>query len=207
MHDPSSSQKHRHAYLSDRNIVTVFSMPFQRHKHIRSFAIAVVVGVVASIAVAAGGACHGETPVQLYVDGFVPDDVRFEVESLGPQAKPELDILRRRADVDGALLLPTGSCEGPCRAALVSVFVTNRTRAPIAAPVVRLDAPPGRPRRLPVAFTDQHIERGRIGRIRWLVELWPEEGDLTATLSASVPLEVTSSPLPSPPSSVSPPPP
>jgi hypothetical protein len=156
---------------------------------VRAVARAVVVVGVASGGAAAGG-CPGETPVHLYVDGFEPDHVRFETEDLGPQTPAQLDDLARRPDVDGAQRLPPGSCPDRCRAALVTVFVHNRGAQPEPPPVVRLDAPPGRPRRLPIAFRDTQIERGRIGRIRWLVELWPEEQTLTATLSSSVRLEV-----------------
>ena len=146
--------------------------------------------------VPSGGGCAADTPVELWVDGFAPDDVRFEVESLGPQTVEQLDALRKRPDVDGALLLPEGSCSGPCRAALVSVFVNNRKPDPEPSPVIRLDVPGGKPRRLPIAFAAPQIDRGRIGRIRWLVELWPDEHRLSATLSSSVKLEVTSSSSP-----------
>ncbi len=151
--------------------------------------------------------CANDTPVQLWVDGFSPDNVRFETESLGPQTAEQLQAIKGRRDIDGALLLPAGSCGAdPCRAALVSVFVTNRGSAPEPPPVVRLDVPAGRPRRLPIAFRDQQIERGRIGRIRWLVELWPEERALSATLSSSVALELaTPAPPAAPPAAASPP--
>ena len=152
----------------------------------------VVVFALALALVASASSCTNDTPVQLWVDGFAPDNVRFEVESLGPQTAEQLQAIKGRRDVDGALLLPAGSCGGPCRAAIVSVFVTNRGTYPEPPPVVRLDVPAGKPRRLPIAFRDHQIERGRIGRIRWLVEMWPDERELSATLSSSVNLEVTS---------------
>jgi hypothetical protein len=151
-------------------------------------AFVVVVGLCNALL---AGACSNDTPVQLWVDGFAPDNVRFEVEPLGPQTADELAAIKKRPDVDGALLLPEGSCGGPCRAAIVSVFVTNRGANPEPPPVVRLDVPAGKPRRLPIAFRDHQIERGAIGRIRWLVEMWPDERELSATLSSSVAFEVT----------------
>jgi hypothetical protein len=167
---------------------------------------AVFVVVVGLWLVAAAAGCPGETPVQLWVDGFAPDNVRFEVESLGPQTPEQLGALQKRADIDGALLLPAAACGGPCRAAIVSVFVTNRGTEPEPPPVVRLDAPAGRPRRLPIAFRDHQIDRGRIGRIRWLVEMWPDERQLSATLSSSISFAVTTSPpQPAPPAQAPPP--
>ena len=68
---------------------------------------------------------------------------------------------------------------------------------PLAPPVVRLKSPTGKPPRLPIAFRGDEISNGRIGRIRWVVEMWPEEKSLTATLSSSVRLVDTPSiPLP-----------
>ena len=120
------------------------------------FALAAVVTLATS--------CTNDAQVQLWVDGFAPDNVRFEVESLGPQTAEQLLAIKKRPDVDGALLLPAGTCGGPCRAAIVSVFVTNHGANPEPPPVVRLDVPAGKPRRLPIAFRDHEIERGRIGR-------------------------------------------
>jgi hypothetical protein len=159
----------------------------------------VVVAVVAALSAVVPGlvsACQDDAPVELWVDGFAPDDVRFEVESFGLQTAEQLATLRRRPDIDGSLLLPAGSCGGPCRAAVVTVFINNRKPDPEPPPVIRLDAPVGKPRRLPIAFRDAQIERGAIGRIRWLVELWPEERLLSATLSSSVRLEINATPAP-----------
>lgn len=148
------------------------------------------------------GACQRKTAVEMYVDGFQPRNVRFEVEDLGPLDQDGLAELDRRPDVDGLLTLPPGSCGGaPCRVSLVSVFLDNTgadgTDEP--APVVRLKSPPSRALRLPIAYRGGAIDRGRIGRIRWAVELWPEETSLTATLSSSV--QIVDAPAP-----VSPPP-
>ena len=62
----------------------------------------------------------------------------------------------------------------------------------------RLAVPPGKERRLPIAFTGSDVDPGRTGRIRWLVEMYPEEKDLTATLSSSVRFDVTTN-APTPP--------
>ena len=135
---------------------------------------------------ALSAACTKETPLDLYVDGFAPDNVRFEVEDLGPVDDVAFQELRRRPDIDGSLPLPAGACGGPCRAAILSVFVHNKGPQPEAAPVVRLDAPIGKPARLPIRYGHSEITQGRIGRIRWLVSMYPEETRLTATVSSSV---------------------
>lgn len=129
--------------------------------------------------------CSEKTDVELYVDGFEPKNVRFEVEELGPQTKEQLLALKGRPDVDGVLFLPDNSCNGPCKAAIVTVFVHNKAQAE-PPPVVRLKSPANRPARLPIAFRGDEISKGRVGRIRWVVEKWPEEKKLTATLTSSV---------------------
>ncbi|MBI1945731.1 MAG: hypothetical protein HYS27_08545 [Deltaproteobacteria bacterium] len=131
------------------------------------------------------GACPKETAVDVYVDGFEPENVRFEVEELGARSHTELTELARRGDIDGLVLLPAGACGGSCRAAIVSIFVHNRGGAE-APPVVRLKSPEGKAARQPIAFRGDEITHGRVGRIRWIVELWPGEQRLTATLSSSV---------------------
>jgi hypothetical protein len=144
--------------------------------------------VVSAFVVMALGACKAETRVDMFVDGFQPKNVRFETEDLGTLTTAQLRELDKRPDVDGVLYLPEGTCGGPCKAAMVSVFVHNLDAdAKVeAAPVIRLKTPPNRERRLPIAFRGGEIEPGRIGRIRWVVEMWPEEQSLTATLSSSV---------------------
>lgn len=150
------------------------------------------------LAVVALAGCPKETPVMVWVDGFQPENVRFEVQDLGEQTPAELLALKARPDIDGALLLPAGSCPSSCKAAIVSIFVTNKGSEKQPSPVVRLASPPGKERRLPIAFRANDIDPGRIGRIRWLVEMYPEEQELTATLSSSVRLEVTSTTTPEP---------
>jgi hypothetical protein len=154
------------------------------------------------------GACADKTDVELWVDGFLPEHVRFEIEDLGPLEAAAVDRIAGRPDIDGSLRLPAGACSGPCRTAVVSVFVHNlHTGAEaIAPPVVRLQSPTGRPARPPIAFRGGEISPRRVGRIRWVVELWPEEKRLTATLSSSVYLVDTPRPpagpapsLPAPP--------
>ncbi len=159
--------------------------PFLRTRRTWEYAIA--------LSVLVGGACRSQIPVEVYVDGFEPANVRFEVEELGPQTHQALAEVSRRGDVDGLLLLPDGACGGPCRAAMMSIFVHNRGGAE-APPVVRLKVPADKPARQPIAFRGDEISQGRVGRIRWIVELWPEERSLTATVSASVKLVVTPPP-------------
>lgn len=152
-----------------------------------------------------GGACRTEIPVEVFVDGFEPENVRFEVEELGARSHDELAEVSRRGDIDGVLLLPPGSCGDACRAAIVSIFVHNRGGAE-APPVVRLKVPAGKPARQPIAFRGDEISQGRVGRIRWIVELWPDERSLTATVSASVKLVVTPPASPSGTPDAAPPP-
>lgn len=159
-------------------------------------------GAALALALMAAVACTRPTAVEVFVDGFEPENVRFEVEELGARSQEELGELSRRGDIDGLLLLPPGSCAGPCRAAIVSIFVHNRG-GPEAPPVVRLKSPPGKASRAPIAFRGGEIDHGRVGRIRWIVELWPEETRLTATISSSVmlvspPPEMPPPPAPSP---------
>ncbi|MCC7073057.1 MAG: hypothetical protein IT383_17170 [Deltaproteobacteria bacterium] len=149
-----------------------------------------VVPLLALLSLAGLGACRTEIPVEVFVDGFEPENVRFEVETLGDRSQDELRELSRRGDVDGLLLLPPNACGGPCRAAIVSIFVHNHAGAE-APPVVRLKVPAGKAARSPIAFRGDEISQGRVGRIRWIVELWPEERSLIATVSASVKLVVT----------------
>ena len=153
------------------------------------------------VVLALGAGCPKETAVEVYVDGFEPENVRFEVEELGAKTHDELTAISRRGDIDGVMLLPDNACAGPCQAALVSIFVHNRAGAE-APPVVRLKAPSGRAVRQPIAFRGDEISQGRIGRLRWLVELWPEEQRIAATLSASV--RLVEPPAPAVPPAVTP---
>ncbi len=146
------------------------------------------------LACAVLSSCSSRTPVELYVDGFAPENVSFDVEDLGALDAAAVTEIVKRQDVDGAMQLPSSSCVDACRAVLVSVFVTNKNKLPESPPVVRLDVPTGRARRLPIAFTAPAIDPGRIGRVRWLVQLWPEETALTATLSSSVAIEIAGAP-------------
>jgi hypothetical protein len=151
----------------------------------RAALLVVVVGVLFA-------GCPTDAPaLELFADGIDPERVRFEVEDLGRPGRAALVAMKGRGDVDGALFADEAACAGPCRAALVTVLITNKpARADEATadapPVVRLDAPAGRPRRIPFSYRGLEISPGRIGRIRWLVELWPEEKALVATVSSSV---------------------
>lgn len=153
-----------------------------------------LVSAVALSTLSAVGGCSKAPPLMLWVDGFPPENVSFDAEDLGHLDDAALAAQRNRPDVDGAMRLPAGSCDGPCRVAQVTVFVVNRSKTPEAPPVVRLDAPAGRVHRLPIAFHVPQVDPGRTGRVRWVVELWPEEQQLTATLSSSVTLEIAASP-------------
>ncbi len=141
---------------------------------------------VCVLAIAGAASCKRETPVQLYVDGFEPADVRFEIEDLGPLTDAAFAELKRRPDIDGNQPLAPGSCPTSCKAAIVTVFMHNKSGQTQAPPVVRLTSPVGKPRRLPIGFRGKQLPPGRIGRIRWLVQMWPDETDLVATLSSSV---------------------
>jgi hypothetical protein len=156
--------------------------------------IAALLCALLTLPVAVG--CKPAVPVELYVDGFDPAQVSFDVEDLGLLDETALREVRRRPDVDGAMVLPASSCAGPCRVVLVSVFVKNHGTTPEPPPVVRLDVPAGKDRRLPIAFSATAIDPGRVGRVRWLVQLWPEETSLTATMSSSVALDVGYAPTP-----------
>jgi hypothetical protein len=149
------------------------------------------------------GCQGGPAKIELYADGFDPELVSFNVEDLGLLTDAALVDMGKRPEIDGALRLPKDVCD-PCRVAQVSVYVTNKSREPAAPPVVRLAAPKGRPSRNAIAFTGGEVSPGRTGRIRWLVALYPEEKALTATVSSSVFLDVTSSPPPPPSNRVEP---
>jgi hypothetical protein len=150
-----------------------------------------LVSAVALSTLSAAGGCSKSPPLMLWVDGFAPENVSFDAEDLGRLDDAALMAQRVRPDIDGVMRLPAGSCDGPCRATRVTVFVVNRGKTPEAPPVVRLDAPAGRVRRLPIAFHVPQVDPGRTGRVRWVVEMWPEEQQLTATLSSSVSLDVS----------------
>lgn len=166
-----------------------------------------LLSAVAAVAVCATG-CDRAPPLTLWVDGFAPEHVSFEVKDLGPLDDVGIAAVRREQAADGVMRLPPGSCPDRCRVAEVTVFVTNRTGNPEAPPVVRLATPPEKPRRLPIAFGGARIDPGRTGRVRWLVELWPGEERLDATLSSSVGFDVTSTtstPPPAPTTTTTPP--
>jgi hypothetical protein len=159
--------------------------------------------LLSAVAVLATG-CDEAPPLTLWVDGFAPEHVSFEVKDLGPLDEPAIAATRRERAADGVMRLPPGSCPERCRVAEVTVFVTNRTASPEAPPVVRLATATERPRRLPIAFSGAQIDPGRTGRVRWLVELWPGEARLEATLSSSVGFDVTSSASSPPPPTAAP---
>jgi hypothetical protein len=162
-----------------------------------ALALALELGVVAAPGATVG--CTPKTEVAMFVDGFQPKNVRFEIDDKGPLDSAAIDVLAKQPDIDGALRLPPGSCAGPCRVAVVSVFVHNMDpdAQPEPPPVIRLKSPAGKPVRQPIAFRGDEISKGRIGRIRWVVEMYPEETSLTAILSSSVRLfDMPSTPLP-----------
>ncbi len=153
--------------------------------------------VVCSVALVVGclvAACSPAPPLSLWVDGFAPEHVSFEVKDVGRLDDSALEARRQERAADGVLRVPAGSCPQGCRVAEVTVFVANRTAHPEAPPVVRLRSPFGRERRLPIAFGGAKIDPGRTGRVRWLVQLWPEEQALEATVSSSVGVAITASP-------------
>ncbi len=90
------------------------------------------------VAFALVAACTKPTPVMMWVDGFEPDNIRFEIEDLGPTDAAALVARGKQGDVDGSAFLPANSCDGPCRAVLVTAFITNRTANKEPPPVMRL---------------------------------------------------------------------
>jgi hypothetical protein len=146
--------------------------------------------------------CRDEIPVHLVSTGLPADQVVLEVRDLGRVAFGSLAARAGEGDVDAARLLPTAACEAACHALEVTLFVKNPGALAEPPPVVRLSSPEGRPPRQPVPFTAEEISPGRMGRIRLLVSLWPEEKELLVRLSGSVFFEVSSQPRPSAPSPV-----
>lgn len=142
--------------------------------------------------------CQRDVEVRLVLPegntgGLSRQDVILEARDLG---RPPLALLERRAragDIDGERLLDDSACDGPCRALEVTLFVTNRGAVSAAPPVVRLSSPPGRPARPPVALTAHEISKGRAGRIRFLLSLWPEEQRVEVRPSPSAFIEVRGS--------------
>ena len=127
-----------------------------------------------------------------------PENVSLEVNDPGPLDDAALAGLKARPDVDGVMALPPGSCDGPCRAALVSVFVANRGTNPDPRPSFAWTPPWAEPDGCPSRFACRRWTRPH-GRVRWVVQLWPEEAQLTATLCSSVKLDVNvSPPVPAP---------
>jgi hypothetical protein len=126
-------------------------------------------------------------PLELFVAGFAPENVQVSVTDVGRLTEEQWQESKSSRDIDGRLRVATGSCgDKPCRVAEVSVMVTNRSPSPEAPPVLRLQAPAGRPPRAAVAFGSAEISPFQVGRLRWLVELYPDENALTAVLSSSV---------------------
>jgi hypothetical protein len=145
----------------------------------------VVVLLLMGLVPATQSACDDVEP-RLVVSGFPLESVDVESKLLGVLDEGALTVLRMERGIDGVLRLPDGSCDGQCRFAELSVYVTNTTAAPLAPPVVRTRTVEGRPARAPLAFRAKEISPGRTGRIRVVVELWPEERSLEAHLSSSV---------------------
>jgi hypothetical protein len=159
--------------------------------------IAVVVAVVIGSVFMA---CTDAPPAMVWVDGFAPENVSFDVEDLGALDDTALAARAKSADIDGVIPVEAGACgDAPCRATLVSIYVNNRTGRAEAPPVLRLSSPPGKPRRLPIAFRAHQIDPGRTGRVRTIVQLWPGEERLELTLSSSVQFEVSTTPTTLPP--------
>lgn len=130
----------------------------------------------------------------LAVRGLSAEDTSVRVKYLGPLTEEALAARRVEPDVDGVLRLPAGSCAstpiGRCAFAELSVYLKNTSEDALAPPVVRTRAPKGRARRQPLALRAKEVSPGRTGRIRWLVELWPEERKLEVEVSGSVWLEI-----------------
>ena len=137
-----------------------------------------------------GLGCAKDIGFLLTVRDFEPANVRATLSSLGRLDADDVKIRRAKGDLDGVALLPLGACPDACSFALVDIYVDNPTNHAYAPPVLRLDAPAGRQARLATAFRGTEISAHRTGRIRTLVELWPEEDGLEGHLSSSIFLEV-----------------
>jgi hypothetical protein len=135
--------------------------------------------------------CEREVTPRLATSGIARDAVQIDVKPLGKLTDEEVANRRSTLGVDGVYRVPAGSCEGPCDWAQVSLYVENKTSERMAPPVVRVDAPRGKPLRPPLGLGADRIDPGRIGRIRWLIEMYPEEENVDIRLSSSVFFEVT----------------
>jgi len=153
----------------------------------------VVLLLLMGLVPATQSACDDVEP-SLVVSGFPLETVDLESRLLGVLDDEALAALSADPAIDSVLRLPAGACPGGCRFAELSVYVKNPTDHPLAPPVVRTRAVEGRPERAALAFRSDEISPGRTGRLRVVVELWPEERTLTAHLSASVFVDVTSAP-------------
>lgn len=145
--------------------------------------------VLALVGLLGGGpslGCAQEVEPELTVRDFDVASVRMMVESLGKMTAADVKKRRAKGDIDGVAQLPDGTCDGPCHFAQLDVYIKNDDTTPIAPPVLRLDAPKGRPARRAVSFRGHEISPRREGRIRWLVALYPEEERISAHLSSSV---------------------
>ncbi len=126
-----------------------------------------------------------EVETRVSAQRLPPQSVELDVEELGPLTEKAVRFYAARPEVDKIYRLPAGSCAGDCAFLEVTAWIRNKTEQRLAPPVIRLTAPPGRPPRAPIALRAEEVSPGRTGRIRVLVELWPEEKTLDVDLSGS----------------------
>ena len=140
-----------------------------------------------------------EITAQIWIHGLPLDDVFVEVENLGHLSPTELENAGRRASVDRLISLPKNACGAEhCKAILVTTFIENKTSDPLPPPVIRLESPPGKPKRQALTSNFGEIEPGRTGRIRFITSMWPGEKELRIHLSGSVRLGINESGPPRP---------
>ena len=130
--------------------------------------------------------CTAQPPV-LYVSGLNLDAVDVSVTDEGVLNRREQEERAAEQGADAVLRIDDPACAVErCPFQTVSIYIKNTGPEPLPPPVVRIEVPRGRPARKPVAFGAQAIGPGRTGRIRWLIQRYPDEGPLRLHLSASV---------------------
>jgi hypothetical protein len=151
---------------------------------LRLGALALVITVVALVG------CEREVAPRLATSGIDREAVQIDIKALGKLTEQEIADKRAYLGIDGIYRVAAGTCSDGCDWAQVSVYIENRSTERMAPPVVRVDTPKGKPIRPPLGLGADRIDPGRIGRIRWLIEMYPEEQNVDIRLSSSVFFEV-----------------
>ena len=165
-------------------------MPFLQIPLRQLLSLRLLVAIVTAETLSAAG-CDREVTPRLATSGIDREGVQIDIKPLGKLTDEEVANKSGTLGVDGTYRVPAGTCEDTCDWAQVSVYIENKTAEPMAPPVIRVDTPAGQPKRPPLGLGAASIDPGRIGRIRWLIELYPEEANVDIRLSSSVFFEVT----------------